>query len=99
MAEIDFLERCYTKNPSMVFRKIADECLLVPISHQVADLNYLFVLNPVAGRIWELIDGHNLVRDIKDQLLAEYDANPQEVEQDLVEFIAQLSEIGSIRET
>lgn len=99
MGSAEFLDRRFVKDPSMVFRKIADECLLVPIRHQVADLNYIFVLNPVAGRIWELIDGQRRVCDIREQLLAEYDADPKEVEQDLAEFLAQLSEIESIKES
>ena len=82
----------------MVFRKIADECLLVPIRKQAADLKYIYVLNPVAGQIWELIDGHRQVTDIRDRLVAEYEVSPQEAEQDLLEFLEQLGQIGGIRE-
>ena len=49
-------------------------------------------------RIWELIDGQRRVRDIRKQLLAEYDANPQEGEQDLREFLGQSVCIGSMGE-
>jgi hypothetical protein len=64
----------------------------------VADLNYIYVLNPVADRIWELIDGERRVTDIQAQIAAEFEASPQEVGQDLEEFLAQLTEIGGIRE-
>ncbi len=93
-----FLQQRFRKDPDFVYRRIADECLLVPIRRQAVDLNYIYVLNPLADRIWELIDGQNTVAEIRDQLLAEFEADPQEVDQDLAEFLAQLSEIGSIKE-
>jgi hypothetical protein len=94
----EFLEKRFNKDPDFVYRRIADECILVPIRRQVADLNYIYVLNPVADRIWELIDGERRVTDIQAQIAAEFEASPQEVGQDLEEFLAQLTEIGGIRE-
>lgn len=99
MPSTNYLEKRFSKDPSVVFRKIGNECLLVPIGRQAADLNYLFVLNPVGGRIWELIDGQRQVRDIRDQLVAQFAVGSQEAEQDLREFLEQLVEIGGIRET
>jgi len=93
-----FLEKRFTKDPTFVYRRIADECILVPIRRRVADLNYIYVLNPVADRIWELLDGERRVTDIQAQIVAEFEASPQEVGQDLEEFLAQLTEIGGIRE-
>jgi hypothetical protein len=98
MSSEALLDKCLSKDPDFVYRRIADECLLVPIRRQTADLNYIFMLNPVGGRIWELIDGQRRVREIRDQLLAEFEVSPEEVEQDLAEFLAQLAEIGGIRE-
>jgi hypothetical protein len=94
----DFLDKRFFKDPTFVYRRIADECILVPIRGQMADLNYIYVLNPVANRIWELIDGQNRVMDIQAQIAAEFDAGSQEVGQDLEEFLAELAEIGGIRE-
>jgi hypothetical protein len=92
------LQQRFSKNPDFVYRRIGDECLLVPIRNQMADLTYIYVLNPVADRIWELIDGRNTVQEIRDQLLGEFEADPQELERDLAEFIAQLQEIEGIKE-
>jgi hypothetical protein len=98
MQSNDYLEKRFSKDPSMVFRQIADECLLVPIRHLTADLDYIFVLNTVAGRIWELIDGQRQVRDIADQIAAEFEVSPQEAAKDLVELLGQLQEIGGVKE-
>jgi hypothetical protein len=92
-----FFQQRFRKDPDFVYRRIADECLLVPIRRQVADLNYIYVLNPVADQIWDLIDGRNTGQEIRDHLLAEFEADPQEVEQDLKEFLGQLVELGGIK--
>jgi hypothetical protein len=93
-----FLQQRFRKDPAFVYRQIGGECLLVPIRNQMADLSYIYVLNSVADRIWELIDGQNSVQQIRDQLLAEFEADPQEIERDLAEFIGQLREIDGIKE-
>src|SRR4030042_1868981 len=74
LAEPAFLQQRFRKDPDFVYRRIAQECLVVPIRHQVGDLNYIYVLNPVADRIWELLDGQNTVQEIRDRLLAEFKA-------------------------
>ena len=81
-----------------MYRRIADECLLVPIRQKVADLQNIYVLSPVANRIWELLDGRRTLAEVRDQLLDEFEVSPQELEQDLQEFIAQLRHIDAIRE-
>jgi hypothetical protein len=94
----NFLSQRFSQDPTFVYRRIADECLLVPIRHQVADLQYIYVLNPVANRIWELLDGKHTLAEVRDRLLEEFEVSSQELEQDLQEFSLQLLEIGSIRE-
>jgi hypothetical protein len=94
----DFLTQRFSPDPAFVYRRIADECLLVPIRQKVADLQYIYVLSPVANRIWELLDGVRTLAEVRDQLLEEFEVGPQELEQDLREFIAQLKDIEAIRE-
>jgi hypothetical protein len=93
-----FLSKRFSPDPTYVYRRIADECLLVPIRRQVADLQYIYVLNPVANRIWELLDGKRSLADVRDQLLEEFEVTSQELEQDLHEYIKQLREIDAVRE-
>ncbi len=95
---MDFLSRIYLKSDSVVFRKIGEECILVPIRHNVADLDSIYNLNETAGRIWELINGENTVRDIKNRILEEFDVPPAELEKDLVEHLQSLVGIKAILE-
>ena len=65
---MNYLDKVYTKSDSIVFRKIADEFILVPIRQNVGDLESIYTLNETAARIWELIDGKIKVKEIKENL-------------------------------
>ena len=51
------IDKCYKKNPNIVSRMIADECILVPIRHDVENLGSIYTLNEVGAFIWNSIDG------------------------------------------
>ena len=95
---MSFLDKIYKKSDSIVFRKIADEFILVPIRQNVGDLESISTLNEVAARIWELIDGKMKVREIKDKIIEEFEVTPQQAEKDLIEYLHQLKEIEAIIE-
>ena len=92
----DLLDHCFARDPNLVFRKIADECLLVPVRQNVADVGKIYLLNEVGGRIWELLDGQRQVTDIRDIIAAEFEVSVEEAETDVVEFFRQLLVIGAI---
>jgi hypothetical protein len=86
----------YKKSEFFVFRKIADECLLVPIGRNVADLESIFTLNEVASRIWELIDGKTDAQQIKDKIAEEFEVTAEKAEKDLKQYLRQLEKIKAI---
>lgn len=88
----------YSKNPDVVFRNIAGECILVPIKKNVADLESIYALNDTASRAWELIDGTRSVAEIKRVMIEEFDVNPREAEEDLWLLFNKLKDAGSIKE-
>jgi hypothetical protein len=93
---MNYLDKVYSKSDSIVFRKIADEFILVPIRQNVGDLESIYTLNETAARIWELIDGKIKVGEIKEKLIEEFEVTPEEVEKDIVEHLMQLEEIKAI---
>ncbi len=95
---MSFLDKVYKKSDSIVFRKIADEFILVPIRQNVGDLESISTLNEVAARIWELIDGKMKVREIKDKIIEEFEVTPQRAQKDLIEYLQQLEGIEAIIE-
>ncbi len=90
-------KKVYLKDPSMVSRQIANELVLVPISRKTADIENIYTMNEVGARIWELIDGEKSVHEIRDTIAAEFEVSPEKAEEDLLEFIRQLENIGAVR--
>ena len=95
---MSFLDKVYSKSDSIVFRKIADEFILVPIRQNVGDLESIYTLNETGARIWELIDGKIKVKEIKEKIVEEFEVTPEEAEKDLVEHLQQLEKIEGIKE-
>ena len=93
-----FLERVFKKSDAIVFRKIGDEYLLVPIRQGGGDLESLYTLNETAARIWELLDGTVKGTEIRDKITEEFDVTPEEAEKDLVHHLRELASIKAIVE-
>ncbi|MCL4474761.1 MAG: PqqD family protein [Nitrospirae bacterium] len=85
------------KDQSMVFRKIEDDTILVPIRSNVGDLDNIYVLNEVGARIWELIDGKRSLDEIAATVCSEYEITPKEAEKDITEFLKGLESVGAVR--
>ncbi|MGD8985503.1 MAG: PqqD family protein [Desulfobacteraceae bacterium] len=95
---MNFLEKVYKKSESIVSRRIGDEYILVPIRHDVGDLESIYTLNETGARIWELIDGKTQVSQIKERIVEEFEVEPEEAEKDLMEHLQQLEGIQAIIE-
>ncbi|MDI6839437.1 MAG: PqqD family protein [bacterium] len=94
---MDYLEKCFEKDPNVPTRVIDDEVILVPIRRRLADVNAIYLLrDDVSARIWELIDGKRKVRDIKEIICDEFDVSHEKAENDLIEFFKELEKIGGI---
>jgi hypothetical protein len=93
----DLLEARYEKDPSIVYREIAGEAVLVPIRRNVADMAKIYSLDPVGADIWKLIDGQRTLGDVREALLAEYDVPPDVLDADLDEFVEKLLSIGALK--
>jgi hypothetical protein len=91
------LKKCYAKESSIVSRKIADEFILVPISQKADDVDSIYTVNEVGGRIWELIDGEKTLGAIRDIIIDEFGVSSEEAEKDLIEFLQQLEQVGAVR--
>jgi hypothetical protein len=88
----EMLDTVPRKSESSVFRKIGDECILVPVASSVADVNSIFSLNETGAAIWDLIDGKRNLRDIVAEIEGEFEVQGQEVEADVISLIRELFE-------
>ena len=88
----------YQKKEDIVTRSIADETLLVPIRSQMADMQRIFALNPVAEFIWQQLDGKQKLENILEGITANFNIEKVQAESDLREFILRLIKEGIIEE-
>ena len=87
----------YEQHPEVVFRRIADEAILVPTWRQTADFENLYALSDTGARIWQLIDGRRSLAQVCEQMIQEYDADADEIVVDVKEFVQQLESLGVLR--
>jgi len=85
-------------SPRVVFRRINDECLLIPLTDNIADMDSLYTLNETGVFIWELIDGKRDIGDITAMMAEEFEVNPDEAENDIIQFLEQVQNFLHFRE-
>ena len=85
-------------SPRVVFRRIDDECLLIPITDNIADMDSLYRLNETGAFIWELIDGKRDIKDITARMAEEFEVDLAEAEKDIMMFLEQVQEFLHFRE-
>jgi hypothetical protein len=93
-----FLEKVFRKKEEIICRAIAGEILLVPLRGTLAELQKIFSMNPVAGFIWERLDGQKSLGQIRGEILDAFDVEVGDANSDLQEFIVQLLKEGLIAE-
>ena len=89
--------KVFRKSSNIVIRKIADEFFLVPVRGELANMQKIFTLNPVAEYIWKELDNKNLY-DICRGVTSAFDVKEEQAESDIQEFIAELLDADLIRE-
>lgn len=88
------LSRIYVRDKNIISRDIAGETILVPIRGKLADMQYIFTLNPVGLFIWEQLETEKSLADILESLLEHFETSREQAEIDILEFIAQVTEAG-----
>jgi len=80
-----------------VLRNVGEEAVLVPVRNRVGDLDSVYVMSPVAVRIWSLIDGVNDVPAIARTIGEEYEVEPAIAAQDVNDLLVALEDAELIR--
>ncbi len=95
---MNFMERCYQRDASVISKTMKDTVFLVPIENDVVKLESVYTLDgAVAARIWELIDGRRSVGQINKIITEEFEEKPQQIEKDLISIFKQLEKKKCIR--
>lgn len=83
----------YVRTQDNIDSKIKDEIVMVNVKQG----NY-YALNPVATRIWEIIESPSTIAEITDTLLSEYEIDRSTCETEVRTFISTLLKLDVIKE-
>ena len=78
------------KSENVVFRKIQDEYILVPLVASAADVESIFNLNETGAAVWERIDGIKKLSDIIEDIKSEYENEGEKIEDDVMAFVNEM---------
>jgi hypothetical protein len=84
------LKRRFRKNEKIAARRIAGESFLIPVCGEPADLENIFVLNPIADFIWQRLDGERTLEAIVAEIVAEFDVTAKQAGADASELAGRL---------
>jgi len=80
------------RSASIVTRKTGDECVLIPVTNNIADMNSVYTLNETGAFIWELIDGKNSIEELINAVVSKYDADYNIATKDVFSFIEKMTQ-------
>jgi hypothetical protein len=85
------LNQTYVPSDDIVAREIEGELVIVPLVAGIGDMeDELFSLNDTGKEIWRKLDGKATLAEVAQALAAEYDAQPKEIESDVVGLVGEL---------
>ncbi len=87
----------YRKNPDVVYRVIAGEAILIPITRETQGAGRMLTLNETGAFIWERLDGKRRLGEFLKELRDEYEVEEATARRDLLEMISELEKSGAIR--
>jgi hypothetical protein len=85
-------------SPRVVFRKINEEYLLIPLTDNIADMDSIYRLSETGAFIWEMTDGKRDISDITAKVVEEFEVEREEAEKDVLQFFGDIQEFLHFRE-
>jgi hypothetical protein len=90
--------RPITLNPEVVFRRIGEEAVLVPVRGESAVEGELFALNEVGAFIWERLAEGVLPDAIAQRIAEVFDVDVLQANEDLDRFLHELVAAGCTKD-
>ncbi|HNQ50589.1 MAG TPA: PqqD family protein [Candidatus Omnitrophota bacterium] len=91
------MDAIYSKNPDIIFRRIAEEFILVPVRQKAVDLRSVYTLNETAAFIWGLIDGKKSLSLIEAEVSEAFDVESRRVEADVSHIVSQWESLELVK--
>lgn len=85
------LDVAYVPSDDVVARKIEGELIIVPLVAGIGDIeDELYTLNDIGKTIWDKLDGKRSLKNVVEELSAEFDAPAKEIERDVIGLVEEL---------
>lgn len=84
----------YLRKNGVVRREIAGETFLVPVAGKIASLKRVFILNEVAGVVWESLARPSELEDLVASVVKAFAVEPGTARADVAELLGALEENG-----
>jgi hypothetical protein len=85
------MEKRYVQNSHAISGRLQDELVMMD-----TDKGKYFALNPVATRIWDLLEQPLSVDELCGSLLDEYDVEPEKCHSEVVKYLDQMEKLGLV---
>ena len=86
-------EPTYFRNKETISGALHDQLVMMDIQQ-----GKYFALNPVATRIWELLETPLGLEALCQALLEEFDVTPEQCHQEVLEHLAEMQKLGLVLE-
>jgi len=83
----------YRRNSKTISGRLHDEMVMMDMAQ-----GKYFSLNPVATRIWELMEGPVAVEELCGQLLKEYDVDTDKCLEEVSAYLEEMVRLGLVKE-
>jgi hypothetical protein len=80
----------YRKKDRIAGRNIAGESFLIPVCGKPADMENIFILNPMADFIWQRLDGEQTLAAILAAIVKGFAVDREQALADMTDLIGQL---------
>lgn len=85
------LNATYYPSEDVVSREIEGEVVIVPLVSGIGDMeDELYTLNETGRAIWRKLDGKASLRDVVGEMIDEFDAPPDVIEEDVIGLVEEL---------
>lgn len=82
-----------------VIRRIDNECLLIPLTSDIADMDSLYRLNDTGAFIWDAIDGRRSIMELTGMVAQEFDIDEADAEKDIIIFLTEAQTFLTFRDS
>jgi hypothetical protein len=88
----------YRRKERVAGREIAGESVLIPVCGTPVDMENIFVLTPLAGFIWQRLDGMSTLETIVNEIGENFEVMIEQAGVDAIDFIERLLQYDLIEE-